>query len=109
MDITGILISDTERDALARIAYAEARQIRSADPTLRYGSVVDSIINRVASDSGQFGRNVIEVIMKSSQYEPISKVRARLDDEGLVRDKAQDWRFLDGPPGDVVAIVNQQA
>ena len=88
----GIYISDVERDALSRLAYAEARFVTSVPETLRYGSIVDSVINRVAADRSTFGHSILEVINKPSQYSPLPR--------------GGTWEDLDPAPASVRAVVD---
>lgn len=47
--------------------------------TLRYGSVVDSVINRVAGGTDRFGHSILEVIDKADQYSSIPDGTRRAD------------------------------
>lgn len=82
MTDVSISISNSDIDALTRIAYAEAHSINdyyirnglsaAEAGKLAYGSIVDSILNRVAA--GLFNETTIQgTINHSSQYEPITK------------------------------------
>ena len=83
--MTNITINMSEFDALSRLAQAEARiqtQTGGVDPRTAYGSVVDSIMNRVATPD-RFGDTIIEVIEQPNGYEALD-----------VAGSSGDWRGL---------------
>ncbi len=79
--MTEIVVTSEDIDALSRLVEAEAESIAtyyegqgySSDQAKRmaYGGIIDSIINRVASDAW-YGDSIQEVINKPSQYTPVA-------------------------------------
>lgn len=72
--IVDISIGTNEFDAMTRVAEAEARiqtQVSGVDPHVAYGSVVDSIINRMATPGKYGSTSVIDVINFPNAYSSV--------------------------------------
>jgi hypothetical protein len=68
-----IQLSPEDLTMLANIAYAEAgiQAKKGVDPTQAYGSIVDTVLNRIASPA--FPDTVSGVIGQKAQFEPVSR------------------------------------
>jgi hypothetical protein len=68
-----IQLTPEDLTMLANIAYAEAgiQAKKGVDPTQAYGSIVDTVLNRVASPA--FPGTVQGVIGQKAQFEPVSR------------------------------------
>ncbi|MEM9961813.1 MAG: cell wall hydrolase [Pseudomonadota bacterium] len=111
-DGKAIMLSATDRDALARLAVAEAGiQVRHGVPArTAYGSVVDAVVNRIASEWSFWGTTVDAVVDQPSQFEPVDKTDGKTWRElprasqsqqavvdGYLRDRAAGSSTIVGP------------
>jgi hypothetical protein len=65
--LTGLKLSPLERDAIGRVAYAEAANQGDSGLT----AVVYTLLNRLIS--GQFGNSVVAIVNAPKQFEPVTK------------------------------------